>query len=193
MRHPASHLLARDGFHITRCETIAITSEMPRHGGGAGEDHCVVKRRKMNANEQTGNKPAWTVRYGAIKAAVFHGALVSNAYAILVPHDPTELHLPFFNYVSQQPRLYHLAHRCSYGVAIEKLFFRLDWFLRESIRIPPTLAEQQKIAAVLTAADREIDLLEQQLAALREQKKGLMQKLLTGKVRVKMPDRKVSS
>jgi len=38
---------------------------------------------------------------------------------------------------------------------------------------------------VLAAADREIDLLEEQLAALREQKVGLMQKLLTGQVRVK--------
>jgi len=54
------------------------------------------------------------------------------------------------------------------------------------LRVPlPTKTEQQKIAAVLTIADREINLLEQQLAALREQKKGLMQKLLTGKVRVK--------
>lgn len=54
------------------------------------------------------------------------------------------------------------------------------------VKLPP-LAEQQKIAAVLNVADREIDLLEQQLAALREQKKGLMQKLLTGQVRVKVP------
>jgi type I restriction enzyme S subunit len=51
------------------------------------------------------------------------------------------------------------------------------------LKLPP-LAEQRKIAAVLATADREIDLLEQQLAALREQKKGLMQRLLTGRVRV---------
>ena len=33
--------------------------------------------------------------------------------------------------------------------------------------------------------DREIELLQKQLAALKEQKRGLMQKLLTGEVRVK--------
>jgi type I restriction enzyme, S subunit len=49
----------------------------------------------------------------------------------------------------------------------------------------PSAPEQQKITAVLATADREINLLEQQLAALREQKKGLMQKLLTGQVRVR--------
>lgn len=53
------------------------------------------------------------------------------------------------------------------------------------LQIPlPPLPEQQRIAAVLQAADREIALLRQKLAALRQQKKGLMQQLLTGKVRV---------
>jgi type I restriction enzyme S subunit len=50
----------------------------------------------------------------------------------------------------------------------------------------PSLAEQRKIVAVLATVDREIELLDQQLAALREQKKGLMQKLLTGQIRVKV-------
>ncbi|MCA9868154.1 MAG: restriction endonuclease subunit S, partial [Anaerolineales bacterium] len=50
----------------------------------------------------------------------------------------------------------------------------------------PELYEQQKIAAVLRACDDEIDLLQQKLAALEQQKKGLMQRLLTGQVRVKV-------
>ena len=40
--------------------------------------------------------------------------------------------------------------------------------------------------AVLSACDEEIKLLEKQLDALKEQKRGLMQKLLTGEVRVKL-------
>lgn len=48
----------------------------------------------------------------------------------------------------------------------------------------PTLGEQQKIATVLTNADKEIELLEQQLADLQQEKKALMQVLLTGKKRV---------
>ena len=50
--------------------------------------------------------------------------------------------------------------------------------------IVPNLKEQQKIATVLTNADKEIELLEQQLADLQQEKKALMQVLLTGKVRV---------
>ncbi|MEI6895284.1 MAG: restriction endonuclease subunit S [Colwellia sp.] len=50
----------------------------------------------------------------------------------------------------------------------------------------PPLVEQQKIAAVLANADKEIELLERQLADLKQEKKALMQQLLTGKRRVKI-------
>ncbi|MCB4779014.1 MAG: restriction endonuclease subunit S [Sulfurovum sp.] len=50
------------------------------------------------------------------------------------------------------------------------------------IKLPP-IAEQQKIAQVLTTADKEIELLKKELTALKEQKRGLMQRLLTGVVR----------
>lgn len=52
--------------------------------------------------------------------------------------------------------------------------------------IPASVEEQQAIANILTTADKEISLLEEKLEILREQKKGLMQDLLTGKVRVKV-------
>ncbi|WP_423813148.1 restriction endonuclease subunit S [Psychrobacter sp. 219-2-C] len=48
----------------------------------------------------------------------------------------------------------------------------------------PCLEEQQKITAVSNNADKEIELLEQQLADLQQEKKALMQVLLTGKKRV---------
>lgn len=50
----------------------------------------------------------------------------------------------------------------------------------------PKDEEQQKIASVLSTADKEIELLQSELAQLQEQKRGLMQRLLTGEVRVKI-------
>ena len=50
----------------------------------------------------------------------------------------------------------------------------------------PKRIEQEKIASVLANADQEIELLEQQLADLKQEKKALMQQLLTGKRRVKI-------
>lgn len=52
----------------------------------------------------------------------------------------------------------------------------------------PSIEEQQKIAQVLTAADREIETLQQKLACLKQEKKALMQQLLTGKRRVKVDE-----
>lgn len=52
----------------------------------------------------------------------------------------------------------------------------------------PDFNEQQKIASVLSAADHEIEKLGSQLEKLQEQKKGLMQKLLTGQIRTKIKD-----
>lgn len=52
----------------------------------------------------------------------------------------------------------------------------------------PSTYEQQKIASVLTAADKEIELLQAKLAHLKDEKKALMQQLLTGKRRVKVDE-----
>ncbi|EJL6718356.1 restriction endonuclease subunit S [Vibrio alginolyticus] len=50
--------------------------------------------------------------------------------------------------------------------------------------LEPNLIEQQKIASVLTAADKDIDVLEAKLSLFKQEKKALMQQLLTGKRRV---------
>ena len=56
-----------------------------------------------------------------------------------------------------------------------------------SIKFPlPPMEQQRDIASTLNTARNEIDLLKKQLEAFRKQKRGLMQKLLTGKVRVKL-------
>lgn len=54
-----------------------------------------------------------------------------------------------------------------------------------AIPLPP-LKEQEKIAAVLSLCDNEIALLKDKLNALKMQKKGLMQQLLSAQVRVKV-------
>ncbi len=61
----------------------------------------------------------------------------------------------------------------------------LRWSHFAEIRIPlPSIGEQRAIVEVLEDADREIALHRAELDALKRQKRGLMQQLLTGKVRV---------
>jgi type I restriction enzyme S subunit len=59
-----------------------------------------------------------------------------------------------------------------------------DYIQVYKFSLPASYPEQQKIAAVLTAADQEIDALQSKLAHLQQEKKALMQQLLTGKRRV---------
>lgn len=55
-----------------------------------------------------------------------------------------------------------------------------------SIKIPiPPLKEQKEIAEILSICQHEIDLLKQLAEKYKTQKRGLMQKMLTGKWRVK--------
>ena len=63
-----------------------------------------------------------------------------------------------------------------------RVYLWYDLFSKIRIKFPP-LEDQTAIAQVLLAADKEIQLLKSKTEKLREQKKGLMQVLLTGKKR----------
>lgn len=51
--------------------------------------------------------------------------------------------------------------------------------------LPPTIEEQKAIAAVLSEMDADIAALEEKLTKYRQVKQGMMQQLLTGKIRLK--------
>jgi type I restriction enzyme S subunit len=87
----------------------------------------------------------------------------------------------FLHYFSWKP-FYERLERLATGTGSKRIHPAA--FLSVSLHIP-ALAEQQKIAEVLSLMDEEIALRRRQLTALKAQKQGLMQKLLTGEVRVK--------
>ena len=90
-----------------------------------------------------------------------------------------------------------LIHYLS-SINIEKQFHKLNaggtqkfialGVIRNLIVQMPKIEEQQKIASVLNAADKDIELLEAKLAYFKQEKKALMQQLLTGKRRVMVAD-----
>lgn len=62
----------------------------------------------------------------------------------------------------------------------------LRWKQFNQIHVPlPTIEEQKKISVCIDACDKEIKVLQRLADTLKTQKKGLMQKLLTGEIRVK--------
>ena len=55
----------------------------------------------------------------------------------------------------------------------------------KKIEVPlPTISEQNRIATILSDMDKEIEQLEEKLDKYKDVKKGLMQQLLTGKIRL---------
>src|SRR5262249_21037108 len=62
------------------------------------------------------------------------------------------------------------------------------WTLPALKSAPPPLEEQRRLAAILNACDRELDLLRQQLVMLKRKKQGLMRKLLTRQIRANIDE-----
>nr|WP_024716596.1 restriction endonuclease subunit S [Gluconobacter oxydans] len=116
---------------------------------------------------------------GGLEYSYYRG-LVSPAYTVLdnkieIENDFYKFYFKSYNFIG------HLAV-ATIGIRDGKQISYQDFSF---IKLPyPPLPEQQAIAAVLTTADEEITAIESDLVRLRQEKKALMQQLLTGKRRV---------
>ena len=110
-------------------------------------------------------------------------ALISPMYTVFKT-DKTVNDNFFFKLLKSHPLVYQYQNRME-GSIDRRGGLRWDGFSIIKIKLP-SYEEQTAIAQVLQAADKEISLLKAKAEKLREQKKGLMQQLLTGKVRLKI-------
>lgn len=111
------------------------------------------------------------------------GTLVSHRFPTYVFNR--DIVIPkYFKYVIQTKRFVHELGLVSPGGAGRNRVMSKTDFLNIVVSVP-SVVEQQKIAVVLNGMDKEIELHEKKLECLKAQKKGLMQKLLTGEIRVK--------
>lgn len=77
----------------------------------------------------------------------------------------------------------HMKSVANYGARHDRMNVSDEDFFLMPIPIP-CMDEQRAIAGILSAADKEIELLRQDLKQEKQKKKALMQLLLTGIVRV---------
>ena len=120
---------------------------------------------------------AWQGAIGAVRTT----GMVSPAYIVAEPND--KAYPLFMDYYSRTPQMINQIDRQSYGVTDFRKRLYWDSFAPISCTLPP-IAEQRKIAAILTTQDKVIELKEKRLAEKQRQKKYLMQQLLTGKKRL---------
>ncbi|MBT3256929.1 MAG: restriction endonuclease subunit S [Deltaproteobacteria bacterium] len=107
--------------------------------------------------------------------------IVSPAYTICRPKET--VNVLFMGYLFKFPSVIHSFWRHSQGLVSDTWNLKFHHFAQIKVKIP-NVEEQKAIARFLTAVDDEIKSYENKLAALEKQKRGLMQKLLTGEVRV---------
>ena len=110
--------------------------------------------------------------------------IVSPAYTILKPSS--SINAKYFAYLFKTPEIIFLFYRFSQGLVDDTRNLKYENFKKIKVFYPPDIEEQTAIAEVLSAADREIELLQQDIEQEKQKKKALMQLLLTGIVRVKI-------
>lgn len=101
--------------------------------------------------------------------------IVSPAYTVCKPKEGVDS--LFHYYLFKTQRMIQVFHQNSQGLVSDTLNLKYDSFSKIKYLIPPTLAEQEKIAQFLSEADEMISAQEQKVESLKVHKKGLMQQL----------------
>ncbi len=131
--------------------------------------------------------PSSETRDDIAHSAVVMEDISNGVYSYhIVRLRPTKpIDLKFSAYAFKTDMFYRQAYAWCAGSG-QRYVLSQDDFRNMRAFIPTDITEQKAIADVLSTADEEIDLLNKKLKALKEQKKGLMQQLLTGQTRVKV-------
>lgn len=155
-------------------------------GAGGIVDRDTIERRDTSTADKSAYKVIRPGDIGYNTMRMWQGVsglsgltgLVSPAYTVVTPTkgviDPR-----FAAYLFKLPAMIHRFWRYSQGLVDDQLQLRFEHFSEITVNLPP-LSDQEEIADLFDAVDQEIGLLSRQLQALRQQKRGLMQKLLTG-------------
>lgn len=126
------------------------------------------------------------LRYGAIAVnGIKYDVLLSPIYATLEIKDPAKYDIDYLGYLLTSKEMISFYDSIAEGTLIERMAVKPDVFLNQIFSIPD-IATQKRIADILNTVKRKIELLKKNNLELKTQKRGLMQRLLTGKVRVKL-------
>lgn len=122
------------------------------------------------------------LKFGAICENTFGDAIFSPIYVTFeVEENICKEYIA--NYLMRWDFI-NAVRKYEEGTVYERMAVKPEDFLKFEIFLPQ-IEEQTAIAEVLSAADREIELLQQDIEQEKQKKKALMQLLLTGIVRVK--------
>ena len=166
---------AKSGF---RLQSDKFSRDM---AGSSVERYILLHEGEFAYNK--GN--SLTAPYGCIFPLDRPTALIPFVYFCFALKK--ELNQAFYTHLFAAGALnYQLSHLINSGVRNDGLLnVNADDFFNCKVPVP-SAREQEQIASVLTAAKEELALVDEEIKALTQQKRGLMQKLLTGEWLVKV-------
>lgn len=101
-----------------------------------------------------------------------------------LPYQTKKINLDLLKQILLTDETTSYFESCSTGTSNSQKRITPSIFLEYKCFLPPSLAEQQAIASVLSDMDAEIEALEARRDKVRNIKRGMMQELLTGKTRL---------
>ncbi|MFT2096933.1 restriction endonuclease subunit S [Marinomonas sp. 2405UD66-6] len=167
-------------FSVKDMRSTGFFENTARHISDGDFKALVKQNCKPEINDILIAKDGSILKYCFVVKEEVQGVILSSI-ALLRPKLNKIFPQFIAQYFSQDSVKFFVGKALTSGSGVPRII--LKDFKGIHIRIP-SVPEQQKIASVLTAADQEIEMLEAKLAHFKQEKKALMQQLLTGKRRV---------
>jgi len=161
-------------FAVTKKEGMIPMREQVK---GKGFDNCKIVRKDWFAYNPM------RVNIGSIAQWTNSEEVMVSADYVVFKCDEKKLLPKYLNHFRKTIAWENYMLIAGNGSVRVRIYFKDLSHLK--LRLPP-IKEQEYILEVLDNANKELTLYRQQLDTLKEQKKGLMQKLLTGEIRVKV-------
>lgn len=166
--------------------TLVLRSSNIKNGCLSFEDNVYVSCSAPEKSITRENDILLCVRNGSRnligKSALLHGSAVGCFHGAFMSIFRAKE--PIFIFQLFQSNLFYREVAKNLGATINSI--NGSDLKQFSFTIPTDQEERSKIAAVLSAADQQIETLQSQLDGLKQEKKALMQALLTGKRRVSL-------
>ncbi|MCT4645771.1 MAG: restriction endonuclease subunit S [Carboxylicivirga sp.] len=152
-------------------------------------DNCFYvahERYKQDRNIQIKKGDILVTKDGTIGKVAFikheHMPATLNSGVFVIRPIEQSFYPEYFYYILMSNHFNEYLNQLVAGSTITHLYQK-D-FVNYKFPVPPTIEEQKGIAQVLSDIDKEIEQLEQKLNKYKQAKQGLMQQLLTGKIRL---------
>lgn len=160
------------------------------YASGTSMTVSAPERQIRNCNLKKGDiffTPSSETRDDIAHSAVVMEDIANGVYSyhIVRLRPMTSIDLKFSAYAFKTNHFYKQAFSICEGSG-QRYVISQDDFRNMTVFIPSDIVEQKTIAEILSKADEEIELLNKKLEAFKQEKKALMQQLLTGKIRVKV-------